>query len=98
MLKQLDLSLRPRCFLSTLILKDYKIKKIFLLYTYGSKRNGYADAAKEIISAKKGEIIGEYGCLGFDTYGPFKIIGGIAKGHPSEDEITGAVTFYDSIK
>ena len=43
-------------------------------------------------------IVGAYGCLGFDTYGPFKVIGGIAKGHPTDEEIKGAVDFFGRIK
>ena len=73
-------------------------KKVFFLYTYGAKRKGYSDAAKKIALGKKAEILGEYSCPGFDTIGPFKVIGGIAKGHPTEDEIAGAVSFYDSLK
>ena len=42
--------------------------------------------------------MGRYGCLGFDTFGPFKPVGGIAEGHPTEDEISGAVRFYESLK
>ena len=43
---------------------------------------------------KKGIYLGEYGCLGFDTFGPFKLIGGLKKGHPTAEEIRGAVDFY----
>ena len=42
-------------------------------------------------------VMGSYGCRGYDTYGPFKLVGGIAKGHPTEEEIRGAVAFYDKI-
>ena len=35
--------------------------------------------------------------MGFDTFGPFKLVGGIAKGHPDEDEIRGAVEFYEGL-
>jgi hypothetical protein len=45
----------------------------------------------------KAEILGSYGCLGFDTFGPFKLVGGIAKGHPTADEIQGALKFYESL-
>jgi len=41
--------------------------------------------------------MGSYGCRGYDTYGPFKLVGGIAKGHPTEEEIDGAVAFYNKI-
>ena len=36
-------------------------------------------------------------CLGYDTFGPFKLVGGIAKGHPTEAEIKGAVEFYQAL-
>lgn len=49
-------------------------------------------------TAKHGaKILGEYGCLGFDSFGPFKLIGGIAKGHPTNEEIDGAVKFYENL-
>ena len=44
--------------------------------------------------AKKSKEIGEYHCQGFDTFGPFKLLGGIAKGHPTEEETAAAVSFY----
>jgi hypothetical protein len=33
----------------------------------------------------------------FDTFGPFKLIGGLKKGHPTEEEIQGAVDFYNGL-
>ncbi|MCR5649681.1 MAG: hypothetical protein K6F86_00695 [Lachnospiraceae bacterium] len=36
-------------------------------------------------------------CKGFDTYEPFKFVGGIQKGHPDEEELEAAVDFYKEI-
>ena len=36
-----------------------------------------------------------YGIKG--TFGPFKLVGGLAKGHPTETEIAAAVTFYQRL-
>ena len=72
-------------------------KKVFFLYTYGSKKESYTKAIKETVSKKSADILGEYGCLGFDTFGPFKLIGGIAKGHPDNTELSNAIKFYDNI-
>lgn len=58
-------------------------KKAALLYTYGAKRDGYAKKITEAILQKGSTVIGSYGCLGFDTFGPFKLVGGIARGHPN---------------
>ena len=37
------------------------------------------------------------GCKGYDTFGPFKLVGGIAKGHPDHKDLADAVTFYKGI-
>ena len=73
-------------------------KKIFLLYTYGAKRDGYLKDIRAAVASKAGEIVGDYGCAGFDTYGPFKLVGGLQKGHPDTDEIAGAVKFFEGLK
>ena len=72
-------------------------KKVFFLYTYGSKKESYTKAIKETVLKKSADILGEYGCFGFDTFGPFKLIGGIAKGHPDQSELSNAVKFYNDI-
>ena len=35
---------------------------------------------------------------GYDTFGPFKLVGGLAKGHPTADEIRKAVEFYKNLE
>lgn len=72
-------------------------KKVFILYTYGVKRSSYADAIKNIIDLNDGDLLGTYYCPGFDTFGPFKLIGGIAKGRPNSDDVAGAVKFFQEI-
>ena len=72
-------------------------KSIFAIYTCGTKSDKYTNELKELARQKNCVYHGEYGCLGFDTFGPFKLVGGIAKGHPDETEIQGAVEFYKSI-
>lgn len=72
-------------------------KKVFFLYTCGAKKKGYTAAIRKAVLGRDAEILGEYDCLGFDTYGPFKLIGGIAKGHPDQGDLEGAVKFYESI-
>lgn len=72
-------------------------KKTALLYTYGAKRDSYTAKITEAIQAKGSTVVGSYGCLGFDTFGPFKLVGGIAKGHPTADEIDKAVHFVKGL-
>jgi len=73
-------------------------KDVFFLYTAGAGRNDrfvreISEAAKE----KKTRILGAYGCSGYDTFGPFKLVGGLKKGHPDAKEIWEAVQFYRSL-
>lgn len=72
-------------------------KQVFFLYTCGTKQPTYTRAAAKLAAAKGCEVLGEYGCLGFDTYGPFRLLSGIAKGHPDAEEIAGAVRFYEAL-
>lgn len=72
-------------------------KPVFFLYTYGAEKKGYTDAIAEIAKRKKAKILGSFGCFGFNTFGPFKLIGGIAKGHPDSSDIANAVAFYEGL-
>lgn len=72
-------------------------KKVFFLYTCGAKKDSYTKSIKDIVSKKSAHILGEYGCIGFDTFGPFKLIGGLGKGHPDSTELENAVEFYNGI-
>lgn len=73
-------------------------KKTFFIYTYSAEKSGYTTAITEAVKKHNAEILGEFGCFGFNTFGPFKLIGGIAKGHPNSDDLNNAVKFYNSIK
>ncbi len=70
-------------------------KKAFVIYTSGSGSAKYAAAFTSKLEAAGSTVLGVYHCKGYDTFGPFKLIGGIAKGHPTEEEISGAVKFCE---
>ena len=72
-------------------------KKVFFIHTAGSPREDHNAAAKQIALERNCECLGTYFCKGFDTYGPFKLIGGINKNHPDQKELDGAVQFYQEI-
>ena len=72
-------------------------KQTFFIYTYGAEKKGYTKAIYEAVQTHKATVLGEYGCFGFNTFGPFKLIGGIAKGHPDAGEIEKAVNFYEGL-
>ena len=72
-------------------------KTVFFLYTCGNDTGKYANSVRARAEAKGCRVARTYGCRGFDTFGPFRLIGGIAKGHPTQEEIDGAVRFYGSL-
>ena len=76
---------------------DLAGKEYFLIYTYGMKRSVYGQDIREIADKSGGRFVGEYGCLGWDTVGPLKAVGGIAKNHPDDTEIAECVRWYASI-
>lgn len=71
--------------------------KAFVLYTSGSGTKKGADFFAERLKARGVSVDGVYSCKGYDTYGPFKLVGGIAKGHPTQEEIDGAVRFVKKL-
>ena len=73
--------------------------RVFLLSTYGGNTFGmnYARKLEDILDSRQAEIIGRFGCLGYNTYGFFKLFGGTGKGHPNENDLRHAVAFYDSL-
>lgn len=73
-------------------------KNVFFIYTYGAEKNGYTKAIREALNGKNAKILGEFGCNGFDTFGPFKLIGGIAKNHPDNTDINNAIDFYKNLR
>ena len=72
-------------------------KKVFFLYTCAMDRDGFTDSIKEIALEKEAVILGEYGCKGYNTYGPWKVIGGMNKKHPNEAEVESAVEFFNKL-
>jgi flavodoxin len=64
----------------------------FVFSTCGSGKN----QQKVLLGAlrQKGFTIkGEFTCAGFDTFGPFKLVGGLKKGHPDKKDLEDARAF-----
>lgn len=72
-------------------------KQIFAIFTCGRKTKVYTKDIKALAEKRNCEYLGDYGCCGYDTFGPFKAVGGIQKGHPTEEEKQEAVTFYNGL-
>ena len=69
-------------------------KKSFIFSTrgIGSVRFYHRWLRKELLG-KGFNVVGEFSCRGFDTVGPFKLIGGMNKGRPNERDLENAKNF-----
>lgn len=72
-------------------------QKVFIVYTCGVPYRDYASKPRKILKEKNCMLLGTFCCRGFDTFGPFSKIGGIAKGHPSETDLRRAKYFICDI-
>ena len=72
-------------------------KDVFFICTAGSPDRDYAKEIRTLAEQRQNRVHGAYCCRGFDTFGPLKLIGGINKGCPTEDDIRGAVDYYQLV-
>ena len=74
-----------------------KNKKSFIFSTSGMKEGGifnrFNKPLKEKLSEKGFRIMGEFSCRGYDTFGPFKVVGGVNKGRPNDQDLKKAEDF-----
>ena len=73
-------------------------KPVFFVYTYGGIKGTGAKALTEIAREKNCPVLGEFSCKGYDTFGPFRLVGGIAKGRPNERDLDKARSFFRQIQ
>ena len=72
-------------------------KDVFYIYTHGAPVGGFLKGIRKVVKNKNCREIGKFHCHGFDTFGPFGKIGGIAKGHPDGSDVAKAVEFYRTL-
>ena len=70
-------------------------KKIFLICTYGGSAN--YKTIEQNLDKRHASVVGKFGCKGYDTFGPFKLVGGIAKDHPNEEDMKNAADFVKGL-
>ena len=74
-------------------------KKAFVFSTRGAQRQGsHHRALKDKLEEKGLTVVGEFSCRGFDTYGLMKLIGGIARGRPNEQDLRNAEEFAKALE
>lgn len=72
-------------------------KDVFFIATAGNPTKSCFNSIAAVTQEKHCKELGRYITKGFDTYGPFKLVGGLQKGHPTEEEVQAAVNFYKGL-
>lgn len=72
-------------------------QQVFALMTYGGKDKWYGKDIDGLCRMRKANFLTSYGCLGYDTWGPYKLMGGMWKDHPNDEDIQGAIDHYQRL-
>lgn len=72
-------------------------REVFFVYTYGAPKVSLPGNITAAVKEKGCRILGQFGCRGYDTFGPFKLIGGLAKGHPNAQDLKKAKQFFEGL-
>ncbi len=70
-------------------------KAVFFMYTCARDDKDFTYTMRTEAMKRHALLMGEYGCRGYNTYGAWKVIGGMNKHHPTKKELDGAVQFYE---
>ena len=71
-------------------------KKIFFIMTSAMDKD-FSKSMTSALKDKKFDVVGAFSCKGYNTFGPFKLVGGTGKGHPDEKDLKNAVEFYKGL-
>lgn len=72
-------------------------KKVFVFSTSGRGKSEYNNPVEQKLKEKEFQVIGSFACKGYDTFGPFKLIGGISKDRPNNNDIQKAKEFAEKL-
>ncbi|NLY08723.1 MAG: flavodoxin [Tissierellia bacterium] len=72
-------------------------QKAFSFCTYGKKIDKFEKIMGELLKSKGFDVIGHFGREAFDTFGPLKLVGGINKGRPNEQDLEDAKKFIRDV-
>jgi flavodoxin len=78
-------------------LKLIENTKAFVFSTSGRGKIGYNKLVEEKLKEKNFKVIGSFTCKGYDTFGPFRLFGGIAKNRPDNNDFEKAKDFAQNL-
>lgn len=90
------MALHPRLRTFAKALPSTPGRKAFLFATSGSPellRFSYLWPVERVLAGKGIDVVGTFSCRGYDTWLPFRLVGGINKGRPDDVDLTAARTF-----
>nr|WP_296763718.1 flavodoxin family protein [Rhodococcus sp. (in: high G+C Gram-positive bacteria)] len=76
-------------------------RKAFVFATSGLAESRFMRFSRSFVDAvedKGFEVVGGFSCRGFDTYGPFRLVGGIRRGKPDAADLASARAFAEHLK
>lgn len=68
-------------------------QKVFLAGTCGVGYRDYSSGIRKILEGRGAGVLGSFQCRGYDTYGIFGRLGGIARGRPNDRDLEQASRF-----
>ena len=71
-------------------------KRIFFIMTSAMNKD-FSRSMDDSIKGKNAEVVGKFTCHGYNTFGPFKLVGGTSKGHPDDNDLADAFEFYRTL-
>ena len=76
---------------------ESKADNIFYMYTAGIRNQKYEMILQNKTEEAKKKFLGIWFCKGHDTFGPFKLIGGLNKNRPNQEDIQSALKFFENL-
>jgi flavodoxin len=67
--------------------------KTFIFSTSGYGKTSYHGDLRKILEGKGYQVVSDFACKGWDTYGALKLMGGINKHRPNENDLKSAREF-----
>lgn len=77
-------------------LSNHKGKKSVIVSTSGFPLKRFHRALREKLINKGFKIVAEFNCKGWNTFGPFKLFGGMNKGRPNKEDFEKAKNFINT--
>lgn len=76
---------------------NLKNKNVFVFSTSAAGIEMYNKKIIDLLESKEAKVLGSFSCKGYFTNNLIKIIGGVAKGHPDDNDLTNAQDFIKNL-